>query len=296
MLAEMRGRPDDASIRRALVRWGFNTKQRSSPPDDVAEVLDWVARNTAPVSALAATRDGPQDARPRHRHRWTAGTRPRGTRRQAPHRSWPTPWTARSSAACWKRTRSGCSSGRRPRYPARWTGAASSTPTRRGRCSMPYAPSSPAGHGCVAFFAVMYYAGLRPEEAINLERRQHRSCRLATWDAECQLWQDPPRMADWGELHSAQRNARCGQRMDRRRQPAGAEAAEAPGRGDTRIVPDPSRTDQAAPRSPRELRHGPTTAASSPVCGAANCPRSPTGAPGSKRARRRSPRPSKPRR
>jgi hypothetical protein len=59
MLAEMHGRPDDASIRRALTRWGFNTKQRTSPPDDVAEVLAWVARNTAPVSALA----GPVTAR-----------------------------------------------------------------------------------------------------------------------------------------------------------------------------------------------------------------------------------------
>ena len=53
MLAEGRGRPDDASIRRALVRWGFNIKQRSEPPDEVAEVLAWVARNSAPVSALA---------------------------------------------------------------------------------------------------------------------------------------------------------------------------------------------------------------------------------------------------
>src|SRR5262249_8842765 len=43
-----------ASIRRALTRWGFNTKQRANPPDGVAEVLGWVAaRNTAPVSALA---------------------------------------------------------------------------------------------------------------------------------------------------------------------------------------------------------------------------------------------------
>jgi hypothetical protein len=53
MLTMARGRPDDASIRRALVRWGFNTKQRSEPPVDVAEVLAWVARNSAPVSALA---------------------------------------------------------------------------------------------------------------------------------------------------------------------------------------------------------------------------------------------------
>src|SRR5262249_41750748 len=49
MLAEARGRPDDANIRRALVRWGFNTKQRSEPLDDVAEVLAWVARNSAPL-------------------------------------------------------------------------------------------------------------------------------------------------------------------------------------------------------------------------------------------------------
>jgi ribosomal protein L29 len=53
MLAGGRGRPDDPSIRQALVRWGFNTKQRSTPPDEVVEVLAWVARNTAPVSALA---------------------------------------------------------------------------------------------------------------------------------------------------------------------------------------------------------------------------------------------------
>jgi len=32
LLTEERGRPDEASIRRALGRWGFNTKQRSKPP------------------------------------------------------------------------------------------------------------------------------------------------------------------------------------------------------------------------------------------------------------------------
>jgi hypothetical protein len=53
MLAEARGRPDDASIRRALVRRGFNSKHGSDPPEDVAEVLGWIARNSTPVSALA---------------------------------------------------------------------------------------------------------------------------------------------------------------------------------------------------------------------------------------------------
>jgi hypothetical protein len=53
MLLAGLGRPEDASIRRALVRWGFNTKQRAEPPDDIAEVLAWVGRNSTAVSALA---------------------------------------------------------------------------------------------------------------------------------------------------------------------------------------------------------------------------------------------------
>jgi hypothetical protein len=52
MLVDAHGRPEDATIRRALVRWGFNTKQRADAPDDVGEALTWVARKTAPVSAL----------------------------------------------------------------------------------------------------------------------------------------------------------------------------------------------------------------------------------------------------
>lgn len=55
MLIEARGRPNDASLRRALFRWGFNTKQRSQPPEDIAEVLAWVARNCVHVSELADT-------------------------------------------------------------------------------------------------------------------------------------------------------------------------------------------------------------------------------------------------
>jgi hypothetical protein len=52
MLGDGRGRPDDAAIRRALLRYAFNTKQRDEAPPDVAETLAWVARNNAPVSAL----------------------------------------------------------------------------------------------------------------------------------------------------------------------------------------------------------------------------------------------------
>src|SRR5260370_1212447 len=53
LLISGRGASSEASIRRALHRWAFNTKQRATAPDDVADVLALVARSTMPVSALA---------------------------------------------------------------------------------------------------------------------------------------------------------------------------------------------------------------------------------------------------
>ena len=43
----------------------------------------------------------------------------------------------------------------------------------------------------VAFFAVMYYAGLRPEEAINLGT-DNLILPPRVWDGESQQWQGPP--------------------------------------------------------------------------------------------------------
>ncbi len=53
LLAEGSGAPGAARIRRALMRWGFNAKQRGDAPADVAAVLAWVARNSSPVSAVS---------------------------------------------------------------------------------------------------------------------------------------------------------------------------------------------------------------------------------------------------
>jgi integrase len=57
----------------------------------------------------------------------------------------------------------------------------------------------PSGLRLVTFFAVMYYAGLRPEEAINLGR-DNVILPPPVWDEESQQWQDPPDDEDWGEL------------------------------------------------------------------------------------------------
>lgn len=54
MFSNIRGKPDDKLIRSALSRWGFNTNRRTDPhmPDDVAAALRWVERHTRPVSDL----------------------------------------------------------------------------------------------------------------------------------------------------------------------------------------------------------------------------------------------------
>jgi hypothetical protein len=71
MLAEGRSRPDDAAIRRALLRYAFNTKQRDQAPADVAETLAWVARNSAPVSGADSRRNCQASARSGDRQaRW----------------------------------------------------------------------------------------------------------------------------------------------------------------------------------------------------------------------------------
>jgi integrase len=55
MFANVRGKPDDKLIRSALTRWGFNTNRRNDPktPADVAAALRWVESHTRPVSALS---------------------------------------------------------------------------------------------------------------------------------------------------------------------------------------------------------------------------------------------------
>jgi len=82
----------------------------------------------------------------------------------------------------------------------------------------------------------MYYADLRPEEAINL-RQDNLVFPPCVWDEENQEWQDPPHDQDWGELHlrSATPDAGSewtddGSSRERRQLKHRAE-------GDTRIVP-----------------------------------------------------------
>lgn len=54
LLSTERGKPDGKLLRSALCRWGFNTARRDDPdqPEDIRDALRWVADHTLPVSAL----------------------------------------------------------------------------------------------------------------------------------------------------------------------------------------------------------------------------------------------------
>ncbi|MEU3597970.1 site-specific integrase [Streptomyces sp. NPDC006798] len=49
------GQFDAVEVRTALREWAFNTKRRGDAPDDVRVILDWVQRNTLPMSAWEDT-------------------------------------------------------------------------------------------------------------------------------------------------------------------------------------------------------------------------------------------------
>ena len=56
LLTSRRGRPDLVLLRKALYGWAFNTTRRNGQlPDDMAELLAWVHQSTLPVSSLRDT-------------------------------------------------------------------------------------------------------------------------------------------------------------------------------------------------------------------------------------------------
>jgi integrase len=186
-----RGRPDDASMRRALLRYGFNTKQRAEPPEDVAEVLAWIGHNTLSASALAepavtrrmlelsASRIDGKNAAPStaRRHRTILANAmdyaiELGLLDTNPIRALK--WTA-------------------PKVSSQVDRRSVVNPRQARALLEAVRAQQPSGARLVAFFAVMYFAGLRPEEAINLGADD------VVLPSEAR--QDAQDDGDWGELH-----------------------------------------------------------------------------------------------
>ncbi|MFF5265388.1 tyrosine-type recombinase/integrase [Actinomadura viridis] len=196
MLAGERGRPADRALRSAMHRWGFNTKDRQNAPDDMAAVLDWLAQNTKPVSALSepATVRALVDA----------GTSLVNGKRAAAN-------TVRKHRMLLSNALDYAVElnllGENPMRAIKWPKILSTSEVER-RSVVNHAQArallaavgqqKPSGKRLVAFFALMYYAALRPEEAANL-RKGNVTLPDLVWNPETQQMEEPTDA--WGELH-----------------------------------------------------------------------------------------------
>lgn len=170
MLATQRGKPDDKALRAALRRWGLNTKNRDDAPENVAKMLAWLAENTLPVSALAEeenARTALDAATSTLNGNAAAATTARKHRMiLANALDYAVELKLLDSnpvrALKWK--------------PPRITGEVERRRVvnhAQARALLAAVERQPrSGKRLVAFFAVMYYAALRPEEVVNL-RRDH---------------------------------------------------------------------------------------------------------------------------
>ena len=182
---------------------------------DVADVLAWVARNTAPVSALAdpATMRRMLDAAtttltgstvaasPARRNRAILSNAMEYARELRILDTNPIP------ALKWKAAKVSGQVDRR-----------SVVNPRRARALLEAIRAQrPSGPRLVAFFGVMYYAALRPEEAINLRKDEVTLPPLA-WNDSTKQWRNPPRLT-LGRTASPQRLQLAGGGLGLSRQP-----------------------------------------------------------------------------
>lgn len=206
MLSSDRGKPDGKMLRRALNGWAFNLGRRSSgaEPAEIASAAKWAETNTLQVGALAdpgqmrkvlsaisVKLDGsPAAASVVRRKRAVlfnaleyAVERKLLDRNPILNMKWKPPKTQKSID---KRV--------------------VVNPQQAARLLDAVKAQQPSGPRMVAFFAVMYYAGCRPAEAVNL-RKQDLALPEHGW-GELLLWESAPETgASWSST---------GKRRDRR--------------------------------------------------------------------------------
>jgi integrase len=217
-----RGRPDPKVLRSALTRWAFNTTRRDDPgtPGEVRKALIWVAGHTRPVSALAdpavlravldaiTVRLDGQKAAPSvvSRRRKILGTAVEYAVELRLLAENPIP------ALRWKPPKSTEAIDRR-RVP---------NPVQARTLLAAVRDQARSGPRLVAFFACLYFAGLRPEEAVALTRA-NLAIPQAGWGHLHLEWAEPHAGRDWTD---------SGKNRDRRQLKQRA-------RGEVRTVPSP---------------------------------------------------------
>ncbi len=225
LLATSKGAPSTEEIRAALRGWSYSGRLQKGgePPEDLVPALRWLERNTINMSDLDPEGKGPEIARAvldrlsvKQDGKAAAGStvyRKRVTFNNA------------LEYACERRILSGNPLKRvqraRPRKTQTLDMRVVVNPEQAARLLAAVRQQGKRGERMVAFFAVMYYAALRPEEAVDLRPEN-----LVSLPAE-----------GWGEMRLTHAEPRSGSRWTdsgkaRDRQPLKHRAP-----GETRPVP-----------------------------------------------------------
>jgi integrase len=198
LLSSERGKPDEKAMRSALTRWAFNPKTRQNAPPDVAEILQWVSRNTRPVDALS-------DEETLRTVLDRITTKQNGKRMAAvTTKKYRGILHNTLEFAVVKKTLT-----ENPLTGLKWIRVRSSGQVDRRSVVNPRQGTAliaavqedkPSGPQLAALFGAMLYCGLRPEEAVEIfdhnvilpER---------VWNPETKTFEDPPEEEDWGDLY-----------------------------------------------------------------------------------------------
>jgi integrase len=177
------------------VNWGFNTKQRAMAPGELGDALIWLARNTKEVKELADSALSRQVL--------TAATTRLDWSRAAPtsvRRNRAVLLNALDYAVELKLLDTNPVKGlkwRAPKVAHEVDRRVVVNPTQARALLEAVRAQQPSGPRLVAFFGVLYYSGLRPEEAVGL-RRQDVELPALVWDENHREWREPD--DPWGEL------------------------------------------------------------------------------------------------
>jgi integrase len=231
------GAPDPTVLRQALFAWAFNPATRDiTPPPHIAAALDWAERASLPVTDLEDTATvrlalGACAA--------TLAGKPAAGSTQRRKRS--VFYNALGYAVELGRL------GSNPVDRIQWTAPAVAasvdrrvvvSPAQAGTLLNAVGRLGQRGAHLKAFFAVLYYAALRPSEAVMLR------------EADLHL----PR-SGWGRIVLAASASRAG--LDRRGHRPPGTRPEAPRRQRDPHHPRPPGPGRAAPRSHQAVRHDP---------------------------------------
>lgn len=220
LISDDRGRPSDELLRKAVTAWAFNLRAKEEPPAEIARTLEWLARSTRSIGDLgkpAVVRTA-LDALTRRADGSTAAPatiqRQRGVLVNVGEYAVEVGHLVRNpvTSLAWKAPRTVKSVDKRVVV----------NPEQARALLAAIRTQTPSGRHLVAFFGALYYAALRPAEALSL-RPVNLSLPEAGWGELLLETSTPAAGASWTD---------SGQRREER-------TLKHRARGETRVVPSP---------------------------------------------------------